>query len=171
MPGLVALCHFCEFHGPSVIMITQSIRDSQMPSADQPRETNKISLPCVPDHEMYGYNKLFSEGQTKRDKGGCEGCWSLSSPDSFIISTDHRGKQTLACSETIINTDLMNLTRHSVIRSISCEISANREVPIIFSDPTVSSVLANNFFLKDSQARGFQRYYSIIVVCIVRESI
>jgi folliculin len=169
MPGLVALCHFCEYHGPSVIMITQSVKDCQVPSEDQPSKPDKISPTCVPDHKMYGYNKLFPEDQTKRHKGGCESCWSLSGPDNFIISNDHGGKQTFASSQTIINTDLMNLIKHAVIRSISCEISANREGPIIFSDPKASSVLANNFFLKDSRARGFQRYYSIIVVGSERE--
>eukprot|EP00091_Calanus_sinicus_P014161 TRINITY_DN31559_c0_g1_i1.p1 TRINITY_DN31559_c0_g1~~TRINITY_DN31559_c0_g1_i1.p1 ORF type:complete len:103 (-),score=5.44 TRINITY_DN31559_c0_g1_i1:267-575(-) len=65
MPGLVALCHFCELHGPSVIMITQAIRDCQVPSADHPAE---ISAPCVPDQKMYGYNKLCAEEQRKDPK-------------------------------------------------------------------------------------------------------
>ena len=169
MSGLVALCHFCEIHGPSVIMVTQTVRDCQMPSSDQQCIEGKTEDPRVPHHhEMYGCQKLFSDEQTKRDKGGCDGCWSLGGQDNFIVSNDHGGKQTFVSSETVINTDLMKMIRHAVIRSISCESSANKEGPIIFSDPTVSSVLAKNFFLKDSRARGFQRYYSIIIV--TRES-
>jgi len=169
MPGLIALCHFCEFHGPSVIMITQSIRDCQIPSADHLNGSAKTEMVHVSDPKMYGCQKLFSDDQIKRDKGGCEGCWSVGCHDNFIISNDHEGKRTFASSQSVINPELLNLIRHAVIRSISCEISTNREGPIIFSDPTVSTVLANNFFLKDSRARGFQRYYSIIVVTRERE--
>jgi len=172
MPGLVALCHFCEFHGPSVIMLTQSIRDCQMPTSDtsdQQSRKAKVEDQCVPEHKLYGCQKLFADDLARRDKGGCEGCWFMESQDSFIISNDHAGKRTYASSKTILNTDLLGLIRHAVIRSISCEISANKEGPILFSDPTVSTVLANNFFLRDSRARGFQRYYSIIVVNKERE--
>merc|ERR1711892_1432926 len=141
-----------------------------MPSSDQQCIEGKTEAPCVPaHHEMYGCQKLFSDDRTKRDKGGCDGCWSLGGQDNFIVSNDHGGKQTFVSSQTVINTDLVKIIRHAVIRSISCESSANKEGPIIFSDPTVSSVLAKNFFLKDSRARGFQRYYSIIVVTRERE--
>jgi len=169
MPGLVALCHFCEIHGPSVIMLTQSIRDCQIPPSDQQSTKGKMEDDILPDHKMYGCQRLFSDDQTRQEKGGCEGCWFQESEGSFIISNDHARKRTFVSSKSVLNTDLVNLMRHAVIRSISCEISANREGPILFSDPTVSSVLANNFFLKDSRARGFQRYYSIIVVTKERE--
>jgi len=159
MPGLMALCHFCELHGPAVIMITQAIQDSKTPSSDH----------YEPDQKNYGCQKLFPENAPKTDRGGCEGCWSMETEANFIISNEHQGKQTLVSSQSIINQDLFNLIKHAVIRSISCEVSSNKEEPIIFADPKVSTVLANNFFLKDSRARGTQRYYSIIVINRDRE--
>ena len=39
-----------------------------------------------------------------------------------------------------------------------------REGPIFFGDKNRGHVLSHTFFVKDSQARGFQRWYSIIVV-------
>ena len=54
-------------------------------------------------------------------------------------------------------------------RAISCEVSVKREGPLIFSNPSVSTVFANNFFLKDSRSRGFQRYYSVLLLTKERE--
>ena len=72
-------------------------------------------------------------------------------------------------SQAVLSKDLEPILRNAVIRAISCEVSCKREGPIVFSDPSVSTVFANNFFLKDSKARGFQRYYSIVVLTKTRE--
>lgn len=166
MTGVVALCHFCEIHGPSVIMVTQSIRDSQQIQKDATDALPLVEDTGVPDKKIFGCKKLFTEQSEIR---GCDGCLSLKYKDKFIVSNDHEGKRTFVSSQTPVNKDLLFLLRQVVIRAISCEISANREGPILFSDRVVSSVLANNFFLKDSRARGFQRYYSIIVVAKEKE--
>lgn len=32
MNGIIALCHFCELHGPSVMFLTQTFHDNAQPS-------------------------------------------------------------------------------------------------------------------------------------------
>ena len=36
--------------------------------------------------------------------------------------------------------------------------------PVLFSDPSVATVFSQSFFLRDVAARGFQRYYSVVVI-------
>lgn len=47
---------------------------------------------------------------------------------------------------------------------ISFQVCPGREGPIFFGDDHRGHVLSHTFFLKDSQARGFQSWYSIIIV-------
>lgn len=42
--------------------------------------------------------------------------------------------------------------------SLSCEICPGREGPIFFGEDANGYVLSHTFFLKDSQARGLQRW-------------
>jgi hypothetical protein len=46
-----------------------------------------------------------------------------------------------------------------LILSLSCEICPGREGPIFFGEDANGYVLSHTFFLKDSQARGLQRWY------------
>merc|ERR1719410_2043423 len=142
MAAVVALCHFCEVHGPAPILVTQP----------HPR----------PAHHCLQARLRAADG------GGCERCWSLGK-DEVILSPDTAAKQTFVSSQAVLSKDLEPILRNAVIRAISCEVSCKREGPIVFSDPSVSTVFANNFFLKDSKARGFQRYYSIVVLTKTRE--
>ena len=44
------------------------------------------------------------------------------------------------------------------------QVCPGREGPIFFGDDHRGHVLSYTFFMKDSQARGFQHWYSLIVV-------
>ena len=112
---------------------------------------------------------LFSRDNLNGKSAGCERCWSLVTNDNLIISRDNSGQQTFLSSQTVLERDLEKRLKNAVIRAISCEVSVKREGPMIFSDPSVSTVFANNFFLKDSKARGFKRYYSILLMSRERE--
>jgi len=93
----------------------------------------------------------------------------LKTNDNLILSNDNSSHQTFVSSQAVLNRELEQCLRNAVIRAISCEVSVKREGPILFSDPSVSTVFANNFFLKDSKARGFQRYYSILIMSRERQ--
>lgn len=154
MSAIAALCHFCEVHGPSVIMVTMVTQLSFLES------TKKGSSD---ESQLLGRTNLNVKS------AGCERCWSLKTNDNLIISTDNSGHQTFVSSQIVLDRDLEQRLKNAVIRAISCEVSVKREGPMIFSDPSVSTVFANNFFLKDSKARGFKRYYSVIIMSRERE--
>ncbi|XP_052266430.1 folliculin-like isoform X2 [Dreissena polymorpha] len=60
--------------------------------------------------------------------------------------------------------DVFAMIRQSCIRSLSCEVCPDQEGPIFFGDDQQGNTISYTFFIKDNQARGFQRLYSIIVV-------
>lgn len=153
MSPIVALCHFCEVHGPRVVMVTQPIRD------------------LTPTIQTQSNQHLFGAEVLQQSKPssfsyhpdyGCERCWSLGDQENLIISNDSESRQTFVSSQTILDKDREIMLRNAAIRAISCEYP--REGPLLFSDPSVSSILANNFYIEDAKARGFKRYYSIVVM-------
>ena len=152
MSVIVALCHFCEVHGPAVIMVTQSRRESGFP---QPPDLDPVIQQII--------------RRNKQSLAGCERCWSLKNNEQLIISRDLASNQTFLSSQYVLQPEMEPILRNVVIRAISCEVPFRRETPLIFSDPSVSTVASNDFFLKDSKARGFQRYYSIVVVTRERQ--
>ena len=155
MSAIVALCHFCEVHGPSVVMVTQSIQDT---------------IGDIPNSNSF-YEQI-KNSSLQRNSGkitGCERCWSLKNNQNLILSKDEEGKHSFVSSQTVLKNDIEILLKNAVNRAISCEVSVKREGPLIFSNPSVSTVFANNFFLKDSRARGFQRYYSVLLLTKERE--
>ena len=163
MSAIAALGHFCEVHGPRIVMVTQSVRhlapvspvDSVTPGQDQDQ------------HLLMSLNN----NQSTSIPSGCERCWSLKSNENLIVSKDPVGKQNYVSSQSVLNNDLDFILKNAVIRAISCEVTQKREGPVIFSDPSVSTVFANNFFIKDSKARGFQRYYSLLLMTREKEHI
>ncbi len=54
--------------------------------------------------------------------------------------------------------------RQACVRSLSCEVCPSREGPLVFGDQQRGFVFSYAFFLRDSSARGSQRWYSIIVI-------
>ncbi|KAG8548219.1 hypothetical protein GDO81_026137, partial [Engystomops pustulosus] len=63
---------------------------------------------------------------------------------------------------------LFSIVRQACVRSLSCEVCPGREGPIFFGDEQHGFVFSHTFFIKDSLARGFQRWYSIIVIMMDR---
>lgn len=56
--------------------------------------------------------------------------------------------------------------RQSCLRSLSCEVCPEREGPIFYGSDVQGYTISHTFVLKDSKARGFQHWYSLIVVSV-----
>jgi len=159
MTAIIALCHFCEFHGPSIVMLTQPHISKLEPFAEH----------VVPSHVTANVHHqrpgLLLSRSRRRGGEGCDGCWSLSRSEDAIVSNDE--ERCFVSSQSTLSTELQSLVRHVSIRSISCEVSVindNVLEPVLFSDPSVATVFSQSFFLRDVAARGFQRYYSVVVI-------
>lgn len=57
---------------------------------------------------------------------------------------------------------------HLLVYYLLLQVCPGREGPIFFGDEQHGFVFSHTFFIKDSLARGFQRWYSIVVVAMDR---
>ena len=77
MSAIVALCHFCEVHGPSVVMVTQSVQDISEDKISDKSSSNVL------------YEQIKNNGLQRNSSRnpGCERCWSLKNKQNILIST------------------------------------------------------------------------------------
>uniref|UniRef100_A0A4W4FR63 Folliculin n=1 Tax=Electrophorus electricus TaxID=8005 RepID=A0A4W4FR63_ELEEL len=135
MNALVALCHFCELHGPRTLFCTEAVHP---PS------------PSPPQADM------------------CEGCRSLPASHPGFVSMDTETGIRYLSHQHPRQPQLFSVVRQACVRSLSCEVCPGREGPIFFGDEQHGFVFSHTFFIKDSLARGFQRWYSIVMVAMDR---
>merc|ERR1712055_262089 len=135
---LAALGHFCEFHGPALVMVTQELQ-SESPS------------------------RLLAAARAQEQVSplDCDGCRSLSGLQNFLISKEKDESRTWVSSQAPLAPELASMVRHAVLRAISCEVIPAKEGPLLFS--ASSSVLSHAFSLRDSRARGCRRQYAILL--------
>lgn len=147
MNGLLGFCHFCELHGPRVLMCTQAFNKD----ADR-----NISMD-------FGNGTLESSiaASAARYSDECTACGWARKDKGFVTQDESRAYLSTyrpLCSE------LYSTLRQACVRSLSCEVAPGREGPVLFGDDHQGHVYSYNFSLPDPQARGFQRWYSILLI-------
>ncbi|CAG2059473.1 unnamed protein product [Timema podura] len=154
MNAVISMCHFCELHGPSVVFSTQAFHehDGRLPGLEQGR----------PHKNFYGKEECLKASPTTSNT--CEACQSLTSKPYGYISNDHDSRVSYLSTQYPTIGEVAALVRQACIRSLSCEVTPGREGPLYFGDKLRGHVLSHTFSLKDAQARGFQRWFSIIVL-------
>lgn len=170
MNAVIAICNFCELHGPSVLFCTQAFHDAE--ETQWPATIDKGDMKSsIVQKSWYGPS-FFSQRSSAADSvtlsplksDHCEGCTSMGNKKRGYISNDHEARVSYVSSQYPLHPDVFSAVRQACVRSLSCEVCPGREGPIFFGDDHRGHVLSHTFFLKDSQARGFQSWYSIIIV-------
>lgn len=134
MGPTLVFCHFCEIHGPSCVFRTD----------------------CV---------ALNIKIEPTVNRSTCEGCSFDAKGLEGYVWTDSEASVKYVSSPCSAQFPDVNIVRQSCIRSLSCELyPEGREGVVYFGDDRRAHVLSNCFVLKDSQARGFQRTYSFLVI-------
>ncbi|MGH0154697.1 UNVERIFIED_CONTAM: hypothetical protein FKN15_027892 [Acipenser sinensis] len=98
----------------------------------------------------------------------CEGCRSLPCGHPGFISHDSETSIKYLSHQHPPHPQLFSIVRQACVRSLSCEVCPGREGPIFFGDEQHGFVFSHTFFIKDSRARGFQRWYSLVLVTMDR---
>ncbi|XP_040899993.1 folliculin isoform X1 [Toxotes jaculatrix] len=171
MNALVALCHFCELHGPRTLFCTEALHP---PS---PSPSSQAGIPAPGDRDRDGDRE--GEGLTMRANSSatqrgemCEGCRSLPASHPGFVSIDDETGIRFLSHQHPRQPQLFSVVRQACVRSLSCEVNGDvcpgREGPIFFGDEQHGFVFSHTFFIKDSLARGFQRWYSIVMVAMDR---
>uniref|UniRef100_A0A673GHW2 Folliculin n=1 Tax=Sinocyclocheilus rhinocerous TaxID=307959 RepID=A0A673GHW2_9TELE len=166
MNALVALCHFCELHGPRTLFCTEAVHPPS-PSPPQPGSAIPGDRDREADREGEGLTMRANSSATQR-ADMCEGCRSLPASHPGFVSVDSETGIRYLSHQHPRQPQLFSVVRQACVRSLSCEVCPGREGPIFFGDEQHGFVFSHTFFIKDSLARGFQRWYSIVVVAMDR---
>ncbi|XP_072316804.1 folliculin [Eucyclogobius newberryi] len=162
MNALVALCHFCELHGPRTLFCTEALHP---PSPSAP---SQLGL-ALGDSDREGEGLTMRANCTATQGGEmCEGCRSLPASHPGFVSIDDETGIRFLSHQHPRQSQLFSVVRQACVRSLSCEVCPGREGPIFFGDEQHGFVFSHTFFIKDSLARGFQRWYSIVMVAMDR---
>ncbi|NWI42318.1 FLCN protein, partial [Picathartes gymnocephalus] len=181
MNAIVALCHFCELHGPRTLFCTEVLH-SPLP---QGAGSGDISGQNEQVEEEEGGIQMSSRirshspaegasadssspGPKKSDMCEASGCRSLAGGHPGYVSHDKETSIKYVSHQHPNHPQLFSIVRQACVRSLSCEVCPGREGPIFFGDEQHGFVFSHTFFIKDSLARGFQRWYSIITIMMDR---
>ncbi|XP_077576892.1 folliculin isoform X2 [Stigmatopora nigra] len=165
MNALVALCHFCELHGPRTLFCTEALH----PPSPSPSSQAGIAVSGDGDVDRDGEGLTMRANSSASQRGEmCEGCRSLPASHPGFMSIDDETGIRFLSHQHPREPQLFSVVRQACVRSLSCEVCPGREGPIFFGDEQYGFVFSHTFFIKDSLARGFQRWYSIVMVAMDR---
>ncbi|KAG8521843.1 Folliculin, partial [Galemys pyrenaicus] len=181
MNAIVALCHFCELHGPRTLFCTEVLHaplpqgagngdsPSQGEQAEEEEGGIQMSSRIRAHSPAEGASaESSSPGPKKSDMCEASGCRSLAAGHPGYISHDKETSIKYVSHQHPNHPQLFSIVRQACVRSLSCEVCPGREGPIFFGDEQHGFVFSHTFFIKDSLARGFQRWYSIIAIMMDR---
>ncbi|XP_060071477.1 folliculin-like [Ylistrum balloti] len=171
MNAIISLCHFCELHGPQVLFCTQPNHPQELGSGDSvvgvaEEHYNTMQLLLSRTQGEGGAQGLKSpvtepSTPTPSFANHCEGCYSVK---PGFVSHDDDVKVSYVSSRQPHNREVFSMIRQACLRSLSGEVCPGTEGPIFFGNDQQGHVISYSFHIRDFQARGFQRRYSIIIV-------
>ncbi|KAL7732229.1 hypothetical protein ACLKA6_018468 [Drosophila palustris] len=146
MNAVIALCHFCEAHGPCAIFCTQTLRDTKI--------EDLVNL---------------EQQQQQPGQKTCSACnYTLGRNNSnAIYSKDTESGATFVSTKVATLQEVANLVKQAAVRSLSCEINTNKDGDggfVFFGDSSRGHILSHTFRVSDLQARGYYQLFSIIVL-------
>ncbi|XP_016157485.1 PREDICTED: folliculin [Ficedula albicollis] len=179
MNAIVALCHFCELHGPRTLFCTEVLHSplpqgagsGDVPGQNEPAEEEEGGIQMssrIRSHSPAEGASADSSSPGPKKSDMCEGCRSLAGGHPGYVSHDKETSIKYVSHQHPNHPQLFSIVRQACVRSLSCEVCPGREGPIFFGDEQHGFVFSHTFFIKDSLARGFQRWYSIITIMMDR---
>ncbi|KAH8362820.1 hypothetical protein KR084_001356 [Drosophila pseudotakahashii] len=140
MNAVIALCHFCEAHGPCAIFCTQTLRDTKLED-----------LP------------LDQQQQTQKSCSSCN--YSMGRNNNAIYSRDTESGATFVSTKVAVLPEVANLVKQAAVLSLSNGTDASKDGEFVFfGDSARGHILSHTFRLSDLQARGYSQLFSIIVL-------
>lgn len=95
MNAIVALCQFCEAHGPTYVFCTQTLRDTKLEN-----------LPRSPENSL---------------NQNCAACTSLGNGVG-MLSKDSESNTNFLSTQVPVIAEVVPLVKQAAIRSLSCEV-------------------------------------------------
>ena len=144
MNAVIAMCTFCEMHGPCVIFTTQTYRT--------------FDENCAKRLRFYGPKDVMRQGDSRLEPkqenlqiNDCDGCESLGNVK--YLSNEHESRTSFLSARQALTEEVATLLKHACVRSLSCEVHLGKEGVCYFGDEHRGHVLSHAFILKDAQVR------------------
>ncbi|CAF0732756.1 unnamed protein product [Brachionus calyciflorus] len=183
MNAIIALCHFCDHHGPTTLFCTQAFKysDYTLINSNSLEDNLGILLESAPPDTQ---SPKFNENENKilnsnlslspntslntTTTSNCKACRAFDKNFHHYISYDNTSSlpnspnQICYLSQSNPNdSEVFALVRKACLRTLHCEVF---EDPIYFDDDKNGSVIGYEFNIKDIEGRGVQRSYSLIII-------
>lgn len=134
MNAVIALCHFCEAHGPSAIFCTQTLRDTKLE-----------------DLYLNGTHTAAEQTSNSIAAKQCAACNSVGLSNG-IYSKDNESGATFLSTQISALPEVAILVKQAAVRSLSCEINHNKDGGFVFfGDTSRGHVLSHTFHISDLQ--------------------
>lgn len=134
MNAVIALCHFCEAHGPSAIFCTQTLRDTKLE-----------------DLYLNGTHTAVEQTSNSIAAKQCAACNSVGLSNG-IYSKDNESGATFLSTQISALPEVAILVKQAAVRSLSCEINHNKDGGFVFfGDTSRGHVLSHTFHISDLQ--------------------
>ncbi|OWA51928.1 Folliculin [Hypsibius exemplaris] len=171
-------------HGPSIVLCTQPIQrrdtieltiaseDCGDEATGNPSKSQRVSVSGLSDcSEEPAEVDTFEHHDTALTSGTCSACRSFMRPNSGLVTYGDDGDLWYLTLQYPHSPEVFTFLRQACVRSLSSEVSPGREGPILFGDENHGYVYSNTFYLKDNEARGLQRWYSIVILVMDKMSL
>ena len=167
MNAVLALCHFCEQHGPRIVFSTQGFQDQGGALDDiVDAVVREVSFANLTPHAALSVSDSTipsAPTPTPSDLLQCQACgWHESCPG--YISHDADSGSAYVSQHQPRGSQLFAMVRQACLRSLSSEVSPGRDGALIFGDNEQGYTFSFNFAVNDITARGGRRRYSLIMV-------
>ncbi|KAI6654231.1 Folliculin-like [Oopsacas minuta] len=167
----IALCHFCDNHGPRIVTCTQtgvSTEELESSPAIPPPEKFSDSANGCNISRKYDASKRFPSQSLvsslgSSSKSTCGAC-TPDMPDNNLGFVSSQNNSVFISKHLPTSKDSLHSLRKACCRCYNSEQTAKKEGEVVFGDPSSDYVLSYKFYLKDTHARGLKKLYSIIVL-------
>ncbi|KAI8981548.1 vesicle coat protein [Pilobolus umbonatus] len=179
MNALIALLHFCEVHGPCVVFCTQAIHNSVAESGSCVKSVHtENDLPTPPNGvrspPSISSLRKTSISTTNTKPTQCPACTAqlplipngqATVESKRLITVDEDDPTvTYVGTKSPQQNHLYKAVRLACVRSLTAEFCPGRDGPVLFGDEENGYVMSYMFKLRDSQARGEARFYSLMML-------
>uniref|UniRef100_UPI00358E5790 folliculin n=1 Tax=Myxine glutinosa TaxID=7769 RepID=UPI00358E5790 len=188
MNAIVALCHFCELHGPRTLFCTQALHSPYPTSMQRPHSMsssialdsdtlcgvgNGLGARCEEGLVLQSegdvdkglqMRQTASKGIVPQASDMCEGCQSLPAGHCGFVSRDTESGIVYVSQQLPTRPELCEMLRQGCVRSLSCEVYEEHVGPVFFGDEQHGYVLTHTFYIRDGLARGLRRLYSLLML-------
>ncbi|CAN3361358.1 protein Lst7p [Diutina catenulata] len=137
---IVCIAHFCEVHGPSIVICTQ-------------QETSAL----------YHRHLIDGDSGSRAKSQTCASC-QLILPHEAANATTSEGDLVYVSAQYPRNQKRYTVLTKLALKALSCETTSDITKPMFYGDAVSGYCIFKIFKIKDINARGGERKYAVMIV-------